>query len=134
MSEKNVKALQITGASIGMGAGVALLAFPSYAADLLFEEKLESLVALGMARFSGAGLLALGIVCWLAHSEPRSSISRGLVFAMMFYYIAVAGVLAFASLDLTRHGSALWPTIILHAVMGAWCVATLFRNETGVLR
>jgi len=63
MSEQNVRALQISTAVIEISTGFALLIFPSVTAELLLGQKLESLVDLSMARFSGAGLLTLGIVC-----------------------------------------------------------------------
>jgi len=125
MSEQNVRALQISTAVIEISTGFALLIFPSVTAELLLGQKLESLVDLSMARFSGAGLLTLGIVCWMVPGQLHSPISRGLVVAMLFYYIAVAGALAFASLHLGLHGSALWPIIVLHAAMSAWCAITM---------
>jgi len=57
MSEQNVRALQISTAVIEIRAGFALLIFPSVTAELLLGQKLESLVDLSMARFSGAGFI-----------------------------------------------------------------------------
>jgi hypothetical protein len=129
MSQQNVRVLQIATAAIEIGAGFALFVSPSFTAEFLLGQKLESLVDLAMARFSGAGLLTLGIVCWMARSQPHNSIWLGLVVAMLFYYIALAGVLAFAGLDLGLHGSGLWPIIVLHAAMGVWCAITISRGR-----
>jgi hypothetical protein len=49
--------------------------------------------------------------------DARSPTSQGLVAAMAFYDVAVAGVLAFASLGDGLHGVLLWPTIELHVAM-----------------
>jgi hypothetical protein len=125
MSGQNVTALKIVTGVIEMGAGAALLAVPSVSATLLFGESLESQVALSMARFSGAGLLALGIACWMARFDPHSPTCLGLVAAMLFYYIVVVGVLVFANLSLGLHGSALWPVIAIHAAMSAWCIIAI---------
>jgi hypothetical protein len=110
-------------AIIEAGAGLALLAVPSLTASLLLGTPLDSPAALSLARVGGAAILALSIVCWLARRDAHSLASRGLIVAMVFYNIAVAAVLAFASLGDGLHGVLLWPAVVFHIAMAAWCIA-----------
>ena len=78
-----MKALQTATAVIELGAGFALLCFPSITVELLVGAPLETPAALTVARVGGAGLLALGVACWLARGDTQSRAARGLVAAML---------------------------------------------------
>jgi quinol-cytochrome oxidoreductase complex cytochrome b subunit len=78
-----------------------------------------------LARVGGAAILALAIVCWLARRDAPSPTSRGLIVAMVFYNFAVAAVLAFAGFTDELRGVLLWPAVIFHVAMGAWCVVRI---------
>jgi hypothetical protein len=119
-------------AIVEMGAGVALLGLPSVTASLLLGAALEASAAVSLARVGGAAIVALSIICWLARDEQGRA-ARGLVSAMMFYNLAVAGVLAFASLSDGLHGMLLWPAVAFHVAMGTWCGATLSRSHEEAL-
>ncbi len=123
-----MNALYTLTAVIELGAGLALLCFPSSTVALLVGAPLETAPALTVARVGGAGLLALGVACWLARGDTQSRAAKGLIAAMLLYDIAAAGVLAFAGLEFGLHGVALWPAVGLHAVMSVWCVAWLWRS------
>jgi hypothetical protein len=121
-------------AIIEAGAGLALLAVPSITASLLLGTPLDSPAAVSLARVGGAAIVALAIICWLARRDERSSASRGLIVAMVFYNFAVAVALAFAGFVDELHGVLLWPAVLFHLTMGAWCIASLQRKDQGVLR
>jgi hypothetical protein len=121
--------LQIVSAIIELGAGLALLCCPWAAAMLLVGAPLEGPAALTVARVCGAGLLALGVACWLARGDTQSRAARGLIAAIMLYAVAVAALLAFAATGMKLHGVALWPAVVLHGVMSVWCVACLRRSS-----
>jgi hypothetical protein len=123
-----MSALHTLTAVIELGAGLALLCFPSSTVALLAGAPLETAPALTVARVGGAGLLALGIACWLARGDTQSRAAKGLIAAMLLYNIAAVGVLAFAGLGFGLLGVALWPAVVLHAVMTVWCVAWLWRS------
>ena len=126
------KLLTVT-AVVETGAGVALLGLPSVTALLLLGATLEASAAVSLARVGGAAILALSIVCWLTR-DAQGRVARGLVTAMVFYNLAVAGVLASASFgDDGLHGMLLWPAVAFHVAMGAWCVATLSRSQNWIL-
>jgi len=81
-----------------------------------------------LGRVAGGALLALGVACWLARDDTQSRAARGLVAAMLIYNIAVAAFLAYSGLGLGLHGVTLWPVVIVHAVMAAWCAGCLRRS------
>jgi len=123
-----MKSLQIASAMIELGAGLALLSYPSVAVALLVGARLEEPAALTVARVCGAALLALGVACWLARGDAQGPAANGLIAAMLFYDVVVAALLSFAALGNGLYGVALWPAVILHTVMGVWCVACLRRS------
>jgi hypothetical protein len=125
-----MKALSIVTAVLEVGAGLALLGFPSAVAMLLLGTPLETSTALTVARVAGAGLLALGVACWFARSDMQSHAALGLVAAMLIYNAAAVAVLAYAGTWLGLHGALLWPAVFLHAAMALWCAAYLLRRPT----
>jgi Kef-type K+ transport system membrane component KefB len=127
-----MKVLQTASAVIELGAGFALLCFPSLTVRLLVGAPLDTPAALTVARVGGAGLLALGVACWLARGDTQSRASRGLVAAMLLYDVAAVAVLAFAGIGFGLQGVALWPAAVLHAVMSVWCVMYLLRSQLNV--
>src|SRR5271166_2815395 len=124
-----MKTLYTVTAVIELGAGLALLCCPSATVALLVGgAPLEAPAAWTVARVGGAGLLALGVACWLARGDTQSRAARGLVAAMLLYDLAAVAVLAFAGIGLALHGVALWPAVVIHAAMTFWCVVCLRRS------
>jgi hypothetical protein len=128
-----VNSLYVATAVIEAGAGLALLFMPSAAANLLLGTPLQEPAACVVARVGGAGLLTLGVACWLTRGDTESSAARGLVTAMVVYNLVVALVLAAAGLRSQPVGIILWPAVILHAAMTAWCIVSL-RHQSIVQR
>jgi len=120
-----MKTLLIVTALIEAGAGVALVAVPSMAIRLLFGTALDSATASAVARIAGAALVSLGVACWLARHDEQSRATAGLFMAMLLYNTAVAALLVFAGVSSGLFGIALWPGVVLHVVMAAWCIACL---------
>ena len=117
--------LYTTTAVIEAGAGLALLCLPSAAAKLLLGTPLQEPAAFTVARVGGAGLLTLGIACWLARSDTQSSAARGLIIAMVVYNLGVALILGAAGVLSQPVGVILWPAVVLHTAMTAWCIMSL---------
>jgi hypothetical protein len=128
-----MKALLTLTAIVEAGAGLALLALPSVTASLLLGAPLVSVAAVILARIGGAAIIALAIICWLVRDSENSIASRGLVVAMLFYNIAVGGVLAVAAVGSGLHGILLWPAVAFHIAMGVWCVISLRRASVRAL-
>src|SRR5207247_9309258 len=112
-----------------MASGLWLMAVPSVVVRLLLGSPLDTSAAVVLARVAGAALLALGVACWLARDDTQSRAARGLVVAMLMYNIPATAFLAFAGIGLGLHGVALWPAVVLHAVMAIWCIMTLLRTQ-----
>jgi Kef-type K+ transport system membrane component KefB len=127
-----MKTLYTVTAVIELGAGLALLCCPSATVTLLVGAPLEAPAALTVGRVSGAGLLALGVACWLARGDTQSRAARGLVAAMALYDVATVAVLAFAGIGFGLHGVGLWPAVVLHAAMTVWCIRCLLRKPAQV--
>jgi hypothetical protein len=115
-------------ALIELGAGLALLGFPAAAIRLLVGELIEAPAALTVARIGGAGLFSLGLACWFARFDARSSAAKGLVAAMLLYNVAVVGILLFATVGFGLRGILLWPGVVLHTLMAIGCVACLVQS------
>jgi hypothetical protein len=120
-------------ALIEAATGVALMVVPSVVVRLLLGSPLDTSAAVILGRVAGVALFALGVACWLARDDAQSRAARGLVAAMLLYNVAAVAVLAFAGIGFGLHGVALWPAVVLHAVMAVWCVACLRRSPQNVM-
>jgi hypothetical protein len=110
-------------AAVESATGLALLVTPSVPASLLLGSRLEATVGLTIARIAGAGLLALGIACWLGRDDAVGA--RTMVATMLFYNTAAAAVFTHAGLGLGLFGLGLWPAVVLHLALAIWCIACL---------
>ena len=123
-----MKHLLTVTALVEMGAGLALFAAPVIVVHLLLGADLSA-EALPLGRLAGVALFALGIACWFARGNAHSRAARGLVVGMLFYNFGAVGVLGTAGSQLQTAGMALWLAVVLHAVMGIWCVMLLVRKS-----
>ncbi|MGO4836731.1 hypothetical protein AB4144_31240 [Rhizobiaceae sp. 2RAB30] len=115
--------LSITGA-VEAATGFLLLAVPSMLVELLLGEPPGSPAGITVARVTGAALLALGIACWLACEDAASRAAKGLIVAVLLYNVTVVAVLVIAWTE-GLSGIGLWPVVLAHALLAAWCVACL---------
>ena len=116
-------------AIIEAATGLALIVVPAIVVRLLLGAEISG-ASIPLGRVAGAALLALGVACWLALNDRQSRTARGLVVAMLVYNIVATAVLAFAGIGLGLHGVALWPAVVLHAVMAIWCIVCLRRSPS----
>ncbi len=123
-----MKTLLIVTAGLETATGVALLGLPLRTGSLLLGGPLDSPAALVVARVTGAALLALGVACWLARNDAESRAARGLVSAILLYNLAAAAVLAHAGMVERLSGIGLWPAVVVHTAMAAWCIGCLTKR------
>jgi hypothetical protein len=128
----SMKTLHTVSAVIELGAGLALLVFPSAVVNLLLGSPLDASAAVALGRLTGAALFALGGACWLARGDTLGCAARGLVVAMLIYNVGAVVVLGLAGVQLPTTGIALWPAVVLHGGMAIWCVYVLVQSEKNV--
>ena len=129
-----MKLLLIIAAVIEAVAGVTLLLMPAVAVSALLGAALDTATGLVAGRIAGAALVGLAIACWQARDGERGSPATGVVEAMSFYNFAAAMVLVYAGIRLDLRSALLWPAIVLHLGLGAWCVMTLWFSRRKISR
>ena len=109
--------------------GLGLLLDPAGGASALFGAPVEgSGVAIG--RIGGAGLLSLGIACWLARKTPMAPASVGVAWAYLAYNVVACVTLAWAGVTLGDSSLPAQGAAVLHGVLGAaLLVALLGRGQ-----
>jgi hypothetical protein len=120
-----MKLLLIISAIVEGVTGLALLLIPASAISLLLGASLDTSAGLVAGRIGGAAIMGLSIECWQARNGERGSPASGVVEAMLFYNFAAALVLAYAGVRLELRSALLWPAIVFHFVLGAWCLLNL---------
>jgi hypothetical protein len=128
-ANQRMKSLLTTTAMLEFGTGMLLVVIPSTLSSLLLGSPLDTPVGLTVARVGGVALLTIGTACWLARLEGHSRVARGLVGAMVIYNAGVATVVACAGLDFGLSGVGLWPTVVVHTTMTAWCITCLLSRS-----
>ncbi len=121
-----VKSLLTVTAIFEAATGIGLLAVPSMLAPILLGGSLAEPAAILAGRMAGASLITLAIVCWLSRNNGRYA--TGIVKAMLFYNIAAIAVLVYAALGLHFSGMGLWPAVLAHVGLAAWCMASLRKK------
>jgi hypothetical protein len=112
--------------AIGEGAtGLALLVSPSIVLWLLLGVEYVSQEAILASRIAGAALAAIGTACWVARDEQGGAALRGLLIGALLYDVAAAALLAYGGAILKLVGMALWPAVVVHVGLAAWCFVSL---------
>ncbi len=124
-----MKKLLLVSTVIEVGAGLLLLLFPTQMALLLLGLQLLTPVEEIYGRLAGALLIALGVACRVACDEAHSRHEHGLVVVMLLYNILIVVAFVYAALALGASAIGLWPAVVLHTAMAAWCVASLRTPE-----
>jgi amino acid permease len=116
--------LSVTGA-LEAATGLVLLVAPSMLVELLLGAAPGTPSGVTVSRVAGVALLALGVACWLAREDAAGRAAKGLVAAMLLYNVAVVAILVLAWTSQGLFGIALWPVVLAHAALAAWCAACL---------
>jgi hypothetical protein len=104
-----------------------LLVLPSVPQSLLLGTTQATPEATFFARIAGAALLAIGVACWLGRSATPGPAQLGLIAGVLVYDAVAVVLLAHAGLYSSLAGIALWPAVVLHAVLAVWCGVCLWR-------
>jgi hypothetical protein len=109
--------------------GLALLVMPAAAASLLLGAPLDTPTGLVAGRIAGAALLSLAIVCWQVRGGERGGVATDVVSAMLVYNAAATAILVYAGVRLKLESTLLWPAIVLHSLLAAWCLVNLWLTR-----
>jgi hypothetical protein len=125
----SVERLLGLGGVLEIVTGLGLLFDPAGGASAIFGSPVEgSGVAIG--RIGGAGLLSLGIACWLARKTPMAPASVGVAWAYLAYNVVACVTLAWAGFTLAGNLLPAQGAAVLHGVLGAaMLVALLGRGQ-----
>ena len=104
-----------------------LLVLPAIPIALLFGIEDASREASLIARVLGAALFGIGLACWLGRSASLEPSQRGLIAGTLVYDVAATALLAYAGSFLNLAGIALWPAVVLHALLAVWCAVCLWK-------
>jgi len=118
------KLLSVTGAAEA-ATGLMLALAPSLLVELLLGAAPGIAAGVTVSRVAGVAVLSLGVACWLARHDAAGRAARGLIAAMLLYNAAVVAILILAWTTQGLSGVALWPVVLAHAALAAWCVAAL---------
>ena len=106
--------------------GIGLIVFPFRVISLLIGTLPDGAVVVTLARIAGAALISLAIACWLLRNNAAAT---GIVKAMLFYNLAAAVSLLYASIGDKLSGTGLWPAVLLHAGLAVWCFIVLSQHK-----
>jgi hypothetical protein len=124
VGEVSTLALLIVTALLEFATGVALLIVPSLVAELLLGDGLTAPPAIVVARVAGVALVSVGVGCWFGRNGERVAQSC-LVAGMLIYNLGVPILLLHARIAWSLEGWGLWPAVLLHGGLAAWCIACL---------
>jgi len=105
-------------------SGLGLLLDPAGGASALFGSSIEG-AGVAIGRIGGAGLLSLGIACWLARKTPTSPASVGVAWAYLAYNVVTCVTLVWASVALGGGSLPALGGAVLHGVLGAAMLGAL---------
>jgi hypothetical protein len=117
--------LFIVTAIVEVGAGLALAIAPSAVVALLLTAPPSTTAGMMVGRIAGAALFSLGAACWLARDDQHSRAATGLIVSMLLYNAAAVALLGYAGMVSGLIGVGLWPGVLLHVALAAWCIACL---------
>jgi len=124
-----VTPLMIVTALVETGTGLLLLVWPALVFALLFGWRQAAPETLLIGRVAGAGVISIGLGCWPARRDTRTPAQVGVLGGVLVYNFAVAVLLGVAGAGLKMAGILLWPAVVYHAALAAWCVACLPRRQ-----
>ena len=127
-----MKSLLTVFALVEVSAGVILAISPLVLTRSLFGTELEFPTAIIAGRVAGVALLSLVIGCWVARNDARSLAAKGLVAGMLLYNAGIVALLLHAGRVSSLTGVLLWPAIVVHAALAAWCIVCVWNNVRNV--
>jgi hypothetical protein len=117
-------------AVVEIGTGLSLLILPGVPLFLLLGSSLSAPQTSIIARVAGAALVSSGVASATARHDNGGPALRGVLAGILIYAGVAAALLAYAGAGMQLAGPALWPAVVLHALLIAWCVLCLRSEPT----
>jgi len=102
--------------------GSILLISPSFLTSVLLGISLDNSAGSLLGRIAGAALLSLGIACWLARKDEKSSSAKGIAVSLLVYNIVVALLLAYAGSSSSHFNLPIWFVALVHLILAIWLI------------
>jgi hypothetical protein len=118
----SLKLVFIVTALVESATGFLLLVLPTVPLALLLGSSECAPETLLVGRVAGAALCGIGIASWRAQEDRRTPAQLGLLTGILLYDVAAAVLLGYAGAALNMVGLALWPAVVLHTALAAWCL------------
>jgi hypothetical protein len=119
----------IVTALVETGTGLLLLVWPALVFALLLGLLQAAPEALLIGRVAGAAVISIGVASWPARHGARTPALLGVLAGLLTYNVLAAFLLALAGAGLKMAGILLWPAVVYHAALAAWCGACLPRGR-----
>lgn len=129
MHPQNRKLFLIAMAIVEVVTGLCLIFLPAVALTGLLGVENPAVEAIFVGRLAGAALLAIGVASWLARTDTLTPAQFGLLTGLLIYNAAAAILIASAGVVLKTSGAALWPAVVLHAILTVWCISCLRQDR-----
>jgi hypothetical protein len=113
-----------------LGTGLGLVLVPAGVLSLLLGIQGPSSEIVVVSRVAGSALLAIGLMSALGSRDAGSPALLGVLAGILLYDVVVAGILGYAGGTRGLAGPALWPAVVLHALLAVWCIVCL-QNVLG---
>jgi hypothetical protein len=124
-----VTSLMIVTGLVETATGLLLLLWPALVFVLLLDWRQAAPETLLIGRVAGAAVISIGVASWPARRDTRTPAQLGVLAGLLTYNVLAALLLAFAGAGLKMAGVLLWPAVVYHAALAAWCVACLRATQ-----
>jgi len=108
--------------------GAALFSLPKVIVPLLLGDPLDTPTGVVVGRLAGAAIFSLAVACWQERNGERGA-AMAIVGAMLVYNQASAVLMVYANVRLGLQSLFIWPGFVLHQVLAAWCILTLWMTR-----
>ncbi|WP_018342763.1 hypothetical protein [Cytophaga aurantiaca] len=105
--------------------GLALIFIPNVLTNLLLGHSITEVSGLILSMVGGSALLSIAIVCWLI---SESANAQALVKGLMFYNIAVVGIVLYSSIHFSVNNIIFFTIAGFHFVYGTWCLIIIRKT------
>jgi hypothetical protein len=125
-----MKALLTVSGLIEGVTGLVLGILPSLLVSLLLGTPITDPTAILLGRLTGASLLSIASACLLSRTAIEASV---MVKVMLGYNILSTTLLVYAGSVEKISGPGLWPAVLVHLGLLAWCITSLSRKSQDMI-